>query len=61
MSLFSGTGTALRFDDVEKPLLAGPFRVLDLLFTGGRVVKAFRLGVEPSAPVPRDPAPDAPR
>ena len=41
MSLFTDTGSALRLDDVEKPLLAGPFRVLDLLFTGGRVVRAF--------------------
>jgi hypothetical protein len=58
MSLFSDTGTALQFDDVEKPLLAGPFRVLDLLFTGGRVVRAFRLSVDEPARPPADNSPD---
>ena len=61
MSLFSGTGTALRFDDVEKPLLAGPFRVLDFIFTGGRVVRAFRLGVDEPATPPGDNTPNTPR
>jgi hypothetical protein len=62
MSLYSGTGTVVPFEDVEKPLLAGPFRFLDRIFTGGRVVRAFQLVIEaPPAAAPRDTPPDTPR
>ena len=58
MSLFSGTGTAVPFEDMEKPLLAGPFRLLDLIFTGGRVVRAFRLDTDEPVPAPPNTTPD---
>ena len=58
MSLPVGNGTAVPFDDMEKPLLAGPFRFLDLLFTGGRVVRAFGLGNDERAPAPPNTTPD---
>ena len=50
MSLLASLGTAVPFEEVEPPLLAGPFRVLDRLFTGGRVIKAFRLGADAAQP-----------
>lgn len=61
MSLFSATGTPVPFEDTEKPLLAGPFRLLDRIFTGGRVVRAFRLGTVEPAPAPPDPTPNTSR
>jgi hypothetical protein len=61
MSLFSATGNAVPFEDMEKPLLAGPFRFLDRIFTGGRVVRAFRLGTDDPAPTPPNVTPDTSR
>ena len=61
MSLFSGISPSVPFDDLEKPLLAGPFRLLDRIFTGGRVVRAFRLGPEQPTPAPVDRTPDPSR
>jgi hypothetical protein len=61
MSLYSGVGTAVPFEDTEKPLLAGPFRFLDRIFTGGRVVRAFRLGTDAPASALPNTTPDPPR
>ena len=46
-------------EELVAPFLLGPFRLLDRIFTGGRVTAAFGLDAPP-APPRRDPRPQRP-
>ena len=46
-------GAPFPVEDLVAPFLLGPFRLLDRLFTGGRVTEAF--GLDPSRAVAAGP------
>jgi hypothetical protein len=49
-------GAPLPVEDLVAPFLLGPFRLLDRLFTGGRVTAAFGLDTPPTPASPDRPA-----
>jgi hypothetical protein len=44
-------------EDLVAPFLLGPFRLLDRLFTGGRVTASFQLDKAGATPLTSPPAP----
>ena len=43
-------GAPLPVEELVAPFLLGPFRLLDRIFTGGRVTAAFGLDASPAVP-----------